>query len=200
MPYLHPTITPPGRIVKHDDGSESLTLLPGDGKRLEYVWGNDADRPPLGKKFVRTIHAGIEKANVPTGHEWCLWQLHTPDNDPTLAAANPFLILVITDGVGEIRVLHEHSTPFNKPNTKRVNIAQGIKFTLGVMYDWRIEANISKAGYVRVRRDGVLIADYSGPVGYNMSNMPYFKAGIYKWASPQGSFEWVGEIKSLIRF
>lgn len=199
MPYTQPATPPAGRIVKHDDGSESLTLLPGDGKRLEYVWGDDEDRPPLGKKFVRTIHAGIEKADAPAGHEWCMWQLHTPDNDPTLTAANPFLILVITDGVGEIRVLHEHSTPFNKPNIKRVNIAQGIRFPPGLVSAWKIEAHIGKAGFVRVRRDGVLIADYAGPVGYNMSNLPYFKAGIYKWASPQGSFEWAGEIRVRLK-
>ena len=88
-PYLQPREPVAGRLIQNRDGSCTMTLLPGDGKRIEWTWGNDADRPPLGRKFQRTINAGVIANDVQAGHEWCLWQLHTPDSDPNLSSANP---------------------------------------------------------------------------------------------------------------
>lgn len=194
MPYTQPSTPNPDRLKPQPDGSVLLTLLPGDGKRLEYVWGDDVDRPPIGKKFVRTINAGVVTNNIPNGHEWCLWQLHTPDSDPALAGANPFLLLMYGADGWEIRVLHEHSLPFDNAKAQRVTIARP-SLEHGKLHRWEITANISETGYVRIRQDGVLIADYAGPVGYNMAANPYFKAGIYKWEPS----EWSGIIQATVK-
>ena len=190
MPYTQPTTPPPDRLVKLPDGGYQMTLLPGDGKRIEWVWGYDSERPQVGKHFTFSVDAGIIEATVPAGQEWCLWQLHAPDSDPTLAASNPFLLLLVKDGVGEIRLLHEFSTPYNKSLARIVVLASGIRFGPGKTYRWDIDGVIGKAGSVRIRRDGLLLADYVGPFGYNMTGNPYWKAGIYKWAP----FDWLGRI------
>lgn len=197
MPYTQPSSPPQGRFLPQADGSHLLTLLPGDPRHMEFVWGEKQDRPFPGVPFSREVEAGIVEAVVPKGHEWCLWQWHVTDNDPTLTKANPFLILVIVDGVGEIRVLHEHSTPFDRAKTRAIKIAAGLAFEPGRLYTWRIDACFAKDGFVRIRRDGVLIADYEGSVGYNQVSTrgPYFKAGIYKWAP----FEWAGRIVVKIK-
>jgi len=194
-PYNHP-VPPPDRQVKLPDGSYQMTLLPGDGKRLEWCWGNDKDRPVIGEPFAFELEAGIVESTTPSGHEWCLWQLHATDADPTMYGANPFLLLLVKDGIGEIRLLHEFSTPYNKSQAKVVVLASNIRFEPGKMYRWTLEGIVGKTGSVRIRRDGLLLADYAGPFGYEMNGNPYWNAGIYKWAP----FEWIGRIVVKINF
>jgi hypothetical protein len=37
---------------------------------------------------------------------------------------------------------------------------------------------------VTVKRDGVPVVDYRGPLGYNDQQPPYFKVGIYRDTQP----------------
>ena len=194
MPFTQPKQPNPERFIPLGDGSYRMTLLPSDpDPRLEWAWARDGERLPMGEVFNWRYETALVESTVPRGHEWCIWQWHAND-EPALANSNPFLRLIVKDGIGAISLIHEFSEPYNKAKQTTITIAPGLTFKPGVMSVWQIEAKIGLDGFVKVRRDGLLIADYQGPFGFNMEGLPYAKAGIYKWDR-----NWTGRIVVRVR-
>ncbi|HWA97103.1 MAG TPA: heparin lyase I family protein [Pirellulales bacterium] len=52
-------------------------------------------------------------------------------------------------------------------------------------FDMRVRFDPSGNGMARVRRDGVELANYQGPLGYNDAKPPYAKLGIYRDTRPE---------------
>lgn len=193
--YLQPSHPLPGRVVPQEDGSYLMTLLPEDGMRNEWCFGELSERLPVGKPFVWTIETGIVEATAPVGHRWILWQWHAPD-DPSLNDSNPFLRLQVQDGIGLLQALHEFSVPYSKPKQVYVDLAT-VELKPGRRYKFDVESLIGKDGYIRIRKDGMLVADYKGPFGFDFTGMvgPYAKCGVYKWQQP-----WNGRIIVTVKF
>lgn len=55
---------------------------------------------------------------------------------------------------------------------------------LGAWVNLRIEGCIAAAGWLRIRRDGVMVADYAGPVGSAVTD-GRIRMGLYHW--PEGN-------------
>lgn len=78
----------PDRCTLGPDGSYTMTLLPGDGKRIEFTFNQTDERLPAGVPFIWDIEAGVIESDTPAGHEWCLWQFHTPNEAGLETAAD----------------------------------------------------------------------------------------------------------------
>ena len=57
----------------------------------------------------------------------------------------------------------------------------------GAWVNLRIDGCIGAAGFVKVRRDGVMVADYAGPVG-GAASTGVIRLGIYHW--PENNNTW----------
>ena len=169
-------------------GSFHMTLRPEDGKRIEWTWANAGEFLPLHDPFAFEISTGVAVNDVPDGHEWIGWQVH-PADEPDLANANPIIALIFKDGMARVDIWHEFSRPYDKANKVQLTIAGPFDPPRWRLVKWRVDGRFGEDGEIRVRRDGVLIADYKGPIGYHATKPPYRKAGIYKWQQP-----WEGKI------
>jgi hypothetical protein len=198
-PYTQPAAPNAGTCLSQSDGSYKLTFTPDcPERRIEFVWGSE--RPPNNAPFVRDITHGVIESDVPSGdiHEWCCWQFHAPD-EAALGTTYPLMSLYCLGGFLELRITHNYSAPYDCTKVTAVKIAEGLPIKSGTMSRWRIEGKFGQDGFCRVRRDGVLVADYEGPVGVPMIGRPYFKSGIYKWYSPPIG-TWLGCIQAKIKF
>jgi hypothetical protein len=52
-------------------------------------------------------------------------------------------------------------------------------------FDIRVRFDPFGNGLLTVRRDGVEVAQYTGPLGYNDAEPPYPKVGIYRDSRPE---------------
>ncbi len=52
------------------------------------------------------------------------------------------------------------------------------------VFDVTIRFDPQGQGMVTVKRDGVQVVEYRGPLGYNDEQPPYFKVGVYRDTQP----------------
>ena len=79
------------------------------------------------------------------------------------------------------------TTAMNMSTVTSMNLLDPTDATndLGVWVDWALEVrwdwDPNGAGVARLYKDGVLVADYSGPNAFNDARGPNSKIGLYKW-------------------
>lgn len=120
----------------------------------------------------------IEPGAVNNAYFMVLGQLHQDDYDGAQPWSPPFALAL----EGERMVLDvRYSGADGMPVTKRI-FTDTADFKRGVDHDIDIKAVFDPSGSGRlvVSRDGVILADYSGPLGYDDQNGVYWKYGIYR--------------------
>jgi hypothetical protein len=147
-----------------------LTLMP-DQPRVEMV----GPYVPKGSEFSASFDVAVVSASA--GVPYLMWQLH---DGADVGALNPIVALECQDGRADIVWRHHVSAPVVKAAV--TTYRQGVG---AISARWSIEGKAQPEGFgwLRVRRNGVLLLDYAGPLGYAQPGVAadYIKRGVYSW-------------------
>lgn len=118
--------------------------------------------------------------------DWCIYaQLRHTEDAGDIGTASPPLAIG-SNAAGQLTI----STRSSSENPLTINPAEVVRYTgtitpgVPVNLVCNVRIDHAGAGFLRVWRDGVQVVDYAGPLGYNDSVGPYFKAGLYRQTSP----------------
>jgi len=113
------------------------------------------------------------------------------DGDHTVGKSPTIAWYVVGDRL-EIVVRHDASASPTNQTASSVTIYRGI-WNYEEWTEWTVEANLSPfagaGGFVRVWSGDKLVADYRGPVGYNVAEEDYLKFGYYHWLGSGNSWD-----------
>ena len=138
-------------------------------ERIEMVWGD----VPLGAEFACAFDF---KLTSPATAPCIAWQLHDGAN---VGGLNPIAALEFTGQDARIVYRHHVSSPVVKADTVFASAPVG-----GISANWSIQGRHDlSAGRLLVRRNGVLLLDYEGPLGFNLPQPAYQKRGLYSWVA-----------------
>lgn len=99
---------------------------------------------------------------------------------------NPWAVVILQDEKFKLQLRwNSSSNPTQAGNSAREWQSPGIptsKWTVFVVKA-KITPKVGEGGYYKVWRDGVQVADYSGPISYNTGDarVPWAKFGAYPW-------------------
>lgn len=123
--------------------------------------------------------------DYPTNAE-LIWQFHGAANGPA-GASSPPLALYIDGNTENIDVRGATTTVYATAPYATAIGSMPLDPDKGKWIDWVIETTFNySGGAVKVWKDGVKVADYTGPTifhntGQTNENGPYFATGPYKW-------------------
>ncbi|MBP1862127.1 heparin lyase I family protein [Rhizobium herbae] len=125
----------------------------------------------------------IEPATVIDAKSWFLFaQLHN-SQDATDGVTSPAFAFELQAGSQLAIVVRSSAQNPLVVNPGSKALFRDPYFKLGRFYNWVIELrydNNAQTSIFRVWRDGKLLFDYDGPLGYIDAMPPYMKAGIYR--------------------
>lgn len=116
------------------------------------------------------------------------WQFHGSSNGPGSSGSPPFALYLYGDTLN-LNVKGATSTVYTAGNSPTGIAIATLPFDQdkGKWVDWVIESNFNYTnGFLKVWKNGVKVADYTGPTTYHVSGQtteigPWFNFGIYKW-------------------
>ncbi|MDP3086317.1 MAG: heparin lyase I family protein [Rubrivivax sp.] len=116
---------------------------------------------------------------------------------------NPFLGLFLRGNTLRIDNRFDATYPPSKNTTTVKTLWQNTQLPIDRWTYFVIKARISPhlgdAPYVKVWRDGVQVASYSGPVGYNYPEVnPYVKVGHYQWIASYNPWSTAAPTKTVL--
>jgi hypothetical protein len=157
------------------------------GHPVERTELSDLVRMPYGEDVWIAFTLEVEPG-PPSTSEWVnLGQLHGTADRGERNVSPPWVQRLLKDDRFRVEVRHTQENPVrNQP--KPVVIFEDPKLERGRPYRFVYHFRISPEsdGMVRLWRDGELVADYRGPVGYPDKRGPYFKLGVYRAPAPGG--------------
>jgi hypothetical protein len=144
-----------------------------------------------------------QAGKLPLGQEvWFAFGLHlpawTPSSDAQLvaqwhvtnsgSALNPLLAFIVKGSDLYVEARHNASTAPTIATTATPVTAKSAGLPSGkwtyIVVQAKLSTDPAKSPFLRVWRDGRVVVNYSGPLGYNIPNhVPYLKVGHYHWMS-----------------
>ncbi len=153
-----------------------------DGTRAHL--SNLSQTLPFNETFWHTASIMHEDWTGTTNNQ-AIWEWHDGDHSSGLS---PFLAFYIQGGKLTIGARYA-----SRPNPSRADMIGVTLFSepataANQWQDYVIQGRINPyaggGGFVRIWRDGVLIVDYQGPIGYDQPGHPsYAVMGYYHWHS-----------------
>jgi hypothetical protein len=157
------------------------------GHPVERTELSDLARMPYGKDVWLAFTMEVEPG-PPSTSEWVnLGQLHGTADPGEKSVSPPWVQRLVEGDRFRVEIRHTQEDPIQAPPTA-VTIFEDPKLQRGRPYRFVYHFRISPKpdGMVRLWRDGKLVADYRGPVGYPDKRGPYFKFGVYRAPAPGG--------------
>lgn len=118
-----------------------------------------------------------------------IWQYHGSTNGPA-CGSSPSFALYLDGNTENLNVRGATSTVYNgntAPSSKTIG-SFSLDADKGKWVDWVMKTNFSYTnGSIQVWKNGVLVANYSGPNTYHSGGCqttdigPWFNVGVYKW-------------------
>lgn len=199
---LQPNNLPAGAAVKGQDGSWTLTLRPEfPAKWNQWCLCDGGEMLPFGQPFSKAFETTIMQAQVSPqpgslpalGDEWLLWEIHHPMDIPH---GNAPVALFIKGGQVRVDIQYNFHDPVVQATKTQQVVAGPWPLEIGVAHKWEVSGQFGAAGWLKIRRDGVLVCDYAGPFGYAETKQDYFwKFGPYAYNVP-----WQGKIVAKVKF
>ena len=166
-------------------------VRPGD----ELRWGADvgthkerseisaADHVALGENFHTGYDFMLEPGSTNTAKWLLVGQLIQLPPDPSVAASPPVAIEMVGEKMSAV-VRYQNAAGQTVEQRLWLDSSDIVR---GQEYHLDIYANVSNdsSGRVLIVRDGQVVVDYSGPVGYDFGGELAWKEGIYRDASPE---------------
>jgi hypothetical protein len=156
-------------------------------KSVERTELSDFDRMPYGKDIWLAFTMEVAPGK-PSTSDWVnLGQLHGTADAGEPSVSPPWVQRLLPNDVFRVEVRHSQEDPIKAPPS-RVAIFEDRQLQRGRPYRFVYHFRISTGpdGMARLWRDGRLVADYHGPLGYPDRRGPYFKFGIYRAPAPGG--------------
>lgn len=188
-----------GVVSDPADGAKSCWFLRADSadadtagagnKRSELLPSSDSEAASL--YMDRTYVIGLLQRVADwrsTTDDQATWQLH----DNTGAALSPWLTLMYSGETRSIIARYSLNASPSQANTVVVTLWSDVAWAPNTWDQWVIEAVESQTdGAARVWLNGVAVADYSGPLGYQepAGRGSYWKQGVYHWTDAGNSWD-----------
>lgn len=179
--------------VRRAEGGQRFELRSGDvwpkdareGRRKERSELSDIVRQPFGQDIWVGFRLRIQQGPASSAKWVNFGQLHnTPD------PGEPHVSQIFTHGFlgGDryvMRVRGSTQNPITNSPAETI-VFSDRSFERGRWYRFvlRFRLDPQGRGVFQAWRDGVLVANYRGPLGYVDRYGPYFKFGLYRWAAP----------------
>jgi len=157
------------------------------GKTVERTELSDLARMPYGQDFWLAFTMEVEPG-PPSTSDWVnLGQLHGTADAGERSVSPPWVQRLLPNDAFRVEVRHTLEDPIKTQPTPVV-IFEDPKLERGRPYRFVYHFRISTGpdGMATMWRDGKLVADYRGPVGYPDKRGPYFKLGLYRARAPGG--------------
>jgi hypothetical protein len=148
---------------------------------------SDLARMPLDEDIWLAFTLEVEPGQVNTS-EWVnLGQLHATADIGEPSVSPPWVQRLLPDDRFLVEVRQTQENPI-KEAPPPIVIFEDPKLERGRPYRFVYRFRISNGpnGMVQLWRDGVLVANYRGPLGYQDKLGPYFKFGVYRAPAPRG--------------
>ncbi len=123
-----------------------------------------------------------------TSDNQIVFQWHSGNHSGS-GPSGPILAFYVIGDTMKIVTRHDgSSSPSNDTSNTTTHLQESDTPSAGAWVDLVIQANITPfhddGGFLRIWRDGTLIVDYVGPIGYNEPGyQDYAKLGLYHWTS-----------------
>jgi hypothetical protein len=148
-----------------------------DSRRCEAVaYATPETALPQRQSFWYSVTLLVDEGANSQGDDQLLTQWHTQ-------GYNPLMALYLSQGKLRITVRHSTAPAGTAPValTPWVDSAPVGRRWMTFVFNARLSPNEADAPFLRVWRDGQLIVDHNGPIGYNSTELPYAKVGFYNW-------------------
>lgn len=157
---------------------------PGSKERAEL---SDLARVPYHKDMWLAFTLEVEPGPPSTSAWVNLGQLHATADPGEATASPPWVQRLLPNDRFQVEVRQTQQDPIRESPAPIV-IFEDPKLERGRPYRFVYQFRVSQGqdGMVRLWRDGVLVADYRGPLGYPDKRGPYFKFGVYRAPAPGG--------------
>ncbi|RAK58140.1 heparin lyase I family protein [Phenylobacterium deserti] len=177
------------------DNGYRFEIRPGDywakdarkAHPVERTELSDLARMPLDKDIWLAFTLEVEPGVASTS-EWVnLGQLHATADRGEPSVSPPWVQRLLPNDRFQVEVRHTQDDPI-KAAPPPVVIYEEAKLERGKPHRFVYRFRISQGpnGLAQMWRDGVLVADYRGPIGYRDKLGPYFKFGVYRAPAARG--------------
>lgn len=150
-----------------------------DSRRCEALaFPNQATALPQRQTFWYSLSVLVESGADSSGDDQLISQWHTQ-------GYNPFMGLYLSGG--KLRLSIRYDTAPNGSRAMPVVLtpwsdsAKTPRRWMTFIFQGRISPFVADKPFLKVWRDGQQVVNYTGPVGYNSTQLPYAKVGFYSW-------------------
>lgn len=165
-----------------------------DSRRCEAVaYPNAATAIPKAQNFWYTVTLLVKDGGISTGDDQLITQWHT-------TGYNPFMGLYLSNGKLRVTV---RTSPVRNGSPATVTYSNAWTDPVLVAPRWstfvfnaRVSPLVADQPFLRIWRDGKMIVDHRGPIGYNTDALPYAKVGFYNW-NDQNPWDTKAPIRSV---
>lgn len=178
-----------GPVTVMDDNVIRVTVAPGDQWANDKAKGKGNDRAELSSEtkilFGESASAELDLRLFPMGAEargkWAtVFQLHGP-NRKTLEEDSSFRPPAITAQVRGDRLFFIARGGYEEENKLYKRVLGSVPADFGNWHRLKVDARLGGDGRVVVSRDGEVVIDWTGPVGFDAGDRRhYWKLGIYR--------------------
>lgn len=148
-----------------------------DSRRCEAVAFPTAHTAlPVKQNFWYSISVLVDQGAISHGDGQLITQWHAQ-------GFNPFMGLYLSDGRLNLTIRHSSLKSDTRPYvlTPWVDKGQVQRKWMTFVFNARISPFVADNPFLKVWRDGQLLINYEGPLGYDTTNLPYAKIGFYSW-------------------
>jgi hypothetical protein len=146
-------------------------------------------RHPFAFRQPYAIHFEVlfEPGAANTARAMKFFQVHNTNDPGDFASLGPILALQLDRERLRIvtRADAEPVTPKRPPDAWRYTDTSDIQRGCWYAFDILVRFDPEGNGRLLVRRDGAVLADVTGPIGYNDKAGPYAKMGVYRDTVPE---------------
>lgn len=153
-------------------------------KRCEYSYTGEGRWVPWERDFWFGV--SVKTSNLSgTYDQQIVWQWH--DGSRT-QGVSPYIAAVVSGNQLSIQIRHNANKLFSQANTSFIKLYSTDSWRADTWYKFvvkaRLNLNNNDSSHLKIWLNDMLIADYTGPLGYLYSSpKDYVKVGLYHWTN-----------------
>jgi hypothetical protein len=171
-------------------------VLTAGGKRCELIaYGDSVTHLPIGQDVWFGVSMLVSEGRLSKGDDQLLMQWHAH-------GFNPFFSILLRDGKLSAQIRYDAS-PTPSPATSKVvklwtDTEPLQRRWMTFVVNARISPFESQAPIIRIWRDGRLLTQREGPLGYNTTQYHYARIGFYQWVNDINQWDGNAPVRSVM--